>query len=242
MGDLSKFIPPQTSIPFRSSSQKVTTRKTLIPESSNKKPRVQNIRVQQKIKKEQKQIQEDKETLANLESAIPQSNVGFKMLQKMGYILGSPLGKEGSGIAEPVGLVIRRGRGGLGREDPAKEKIRMDEERVSRERRSEEELMAEFGNRQKEQWRTRQVSVSFYKAKAVLEQLENNEVIIVEKSEYDDDGENVKVEEEEITEEDLLEVLMKLRDEFKYCLFCGCQYESEEALLSNCPGTDEDEH
>lgn len=96
--------------------------------------------------------------------------------------------------------------------------------------------------------------------------------------------------------QDLHDVLMKLRDEFNYCLFCGCkvskrkidlyvfrclvvtqncfqmvlkdgiaypipiknpltsfldcvfflslflQYESRDALLSNCPGTDEDDH
>ncbi|KAJ6300527.1 hypothetical protein OIU76_021340 [Salix suchowensis] len=49
-------------------------------------------------------------------------------------------------------------------------------------------------------------------------------------------------EEEEITEEDLQELLMKLRDEYQYCLFCGFQYETVEALLSNCPGINEDDH
>ncbi|PON52228.1 G-patch domain containing protein [Parasponia andersonii] len=41
---------------------------------------------------------------------------------------------------------------------------------------------------------------------------------------------------------DLHDILMKLREEHRYCLFCGFQYESMEALLSNCPGTDEDDH
>ncbi|QCE05207.1 RNA-binding protein 5/10 [Vigna unguiculata] len=41
---------------------------------------------------------------------------------------------------------------------------------------------------------------------------------------------------------ELNSVLMKLRDEFNYCLFCGCKYESSEALLDNCPGTNEDDH
>nr|GFC39966.1 G patch domain-containing protein 11 [Tanacetum cinerariifolium] len=41
---------------------------------------------------------------------------------------------------------------------------------------------------------------------------------------------------------DLHEILMKLRDDFRYCLFCGCQYESMEALLANCPGINEDDH
>ncbi|KAL9274062.1 hypothetical protein AKJ16_DCAP27270 [Drosera capensis] len=42
--------------------------------------------------------------------------------------------------------------------------------------------------------------------------------------------------------EDLQEILTNLRDEHLYCLFCGCQYESSEALLSNCPGINEDDH
>ncbi|GJT09820.1 G patch domain-containing protein 11 [Tanacetum coccineum] len=42
--------------------------------------------------------------------------------------------------------------------------------------------------------------------------------------------------------QDLHEMLMKLRDDFWYCLFCGCQYESMEALLANCPGINGDDH
>ncbi|RYR50956.1 hypothetical protein Ahy_A06g026001 [Arachis hypogaea] len=102
-----------------------------------------------------------------------------------------------------------------------------------------------------------------------LDQLDNREIIEPEKNEDDE-------EEEEITEEDLQEVLMKLRDDHNYCLFCRCkvskqlthntknqtltllkliiiyklnfdfymfrQYESKDALLTNCPGTNEDNH
>ncbi|GJU03158.1 G patch domain-containing protein 11 [Tanacetum coccineum] len=42
--------------------------------------------------------------------------------------------------------------------------------------------------------------------------------------------------------QDLHEILMKPRDDFQYCLLCGCQYESMEALLANCPGINEDDH
>ncbi|MBA0830155.1 hypothetical protein Goarm_014699 [Gossypium armourianum] len=41
---------------------------------------------------------------------------------------------------------------------------------------------------------------------------------------------------------DLQDIVMKLRDEYQYCPFCGFQYESMEALLSSCPGTNEDDH
>ncbi|PWA60212.1 D111/G-patch domain-containing protein [Artemisia annua] len=136
------------------------------------------------------------------------------MLKQMGYTPGSGLG--GSGRVEPVGVEIRRSRAGIGREDPVKEKLRKEEELAWENRRREEELMVDFGCRVKERWRNKRVVVNFHKAKGVLDQLENKE--------------------------DLHEILMKLRDDFRYCLFCGCQYESMEALLDNCPGINEDDH
>ncbi|GJZ24365.1 retrotransposable element Tf2 [Tanacetum coccineum] len=43
-------------------------------------------------------------------------------------------------------------------------------------------------------------------------------------------------------EADLHEILLMLRDDFRYRLLCGCKYESMEALLANCPGINEDDH
>jgi len=45
-----------------------------------------------------------------------------------------------------------------------------------------------------------------------------------------------------ITEEDLQNILSKLRDQYQYCLYCGCKYESAEALAKECPGPNEDDH
>ncbi|XP_022640682.1 uncharacterized protein C6F6.19 isoform X2 [Vigna radiata var. radiata] len=192
-----------------------------------------------KLERERKQQEEDEQTLAKVEAPIPQSNIGFKLLKQMGYTPGSALGKQGSGRAEPVGIEIRRSRAGVGLEDPHKEKRKKEEIMMNRKRRKEEDLMKEFGSRQKSQWQSKRVIINYNKAKAALDQLENRE--IVEPQKNDDDSE-VEEEEEEITEEELNDVLMKLRDEFNYCLFCGCKYESSEALLDNCPGTNEDDH
>lgn len=117
----------------------------------------------------------------------------------MGYTPGSALGKEGSGKAEPVGLDIRRSRAGIGLEDPHKEKRKMEEINTERKKQKEEALMAEFGSRQKSQWRSRRVIVNFMKAKAALDQLENREVIVPQKN--DDEEEEDEEDEEEITEE-----------------------------------------
>lgn len=241
MGDLSKFLPTESSQSSKPKKLPFTGKAFSSSLPSKKKPKIQNWQKQKRLEKERKQSEEDQQTLANMETAIPQSNIGFKLLKQMGYTPGSALGKEGSGRAEPVGLQIRRSRAGIGREDPVKEKARREEEMAERKRRNEEELLQDFGFRQKLQWRSKRVVVNHNKAKAALDQLENREPPIEPDKGEDEEG-GSEEEEDEITEEDLLEILVKLRDEHRYCLFCGCQYESAEALLSDCPGIDEDDH
>ncbi|XP_028777648.1 G patch domain-containing protein 11 [Neltuma alba] len=240
MGDLSQFLPseafgPSESFPGKSSDKKATT-------INSSKKQLKNLSWQErrKLERQKKQQEEDEQTLAKVEAPIPQSNIGFKLLKQMGYTPGSALGKEGSGRAEPVGLAIRRSRAGIGLDDPHKEKRKREEMKVERKKRKEEALMEEFGFRQKSHWQSRKIVSNFKKAKAALDQLENREVIPQknEEEEGDVDEEN----EEEITEEDLQDVLMELRDEHQYCLFCGCKYESNDALLANCPGPNEDDH
>ncbi|XP_027366923.1 G patch domain-containing protein 11 isoform X2 [Abrus precatorius] len=238
MGDLSQFLPSEP--PKLSSSKKISNKKDSSVNSSKNQLKTLSWQERRKLERERKQQEEDEQTLAKVEAPIPQSNIGFKLLKQMGYTPGSALGKQGSGRAEPVRLEIRRSRAGVGLDDPHKEKRKKEEIMMDRKRRKEEDLMKEFGSRQKSQWQSRRVIINYNKAKAALDQLENREIIEPQKNE--DDPEDEKEEEEEITEEDLHDVLMKLRDEFNYCLFCGCQYESMDALLANCPGTDEDDH
>lgn len=138
--------------------------------------------------------------MARIEAPIPQSNIGFKLLKQMGYTPGAALGKEGSGLAEPVGLEIRRSRAGIGRLDPIKEKVKQEEIRAEKKRSHQEALMEEFGSRQKLQWRSRRIVVNYNKAKAALDQLENKEVVEPEKD-NEEEGEQEEEEEEIITEE-----------------------------------------
>ncbi|KAJ4705591.1 G-patch domain [Melia azedarach] len=221
MGDLTQFLTTETSNPTKSPFKKISNSKPVI-QSLKKKTKAVNWHEQRKIERERKQQEEDEQTLAKIEAPIPQSNIGFKLLKQMGYTPGSSLGKDGVGRAEPVGLEIRRSRAGIGREDPYKEKRKREEIEAQRKRRKEEALMEEFGSRQKSQWRSRRVIVNFNKAKTALDQLENKEVV-PEKKGDDEDGEQEEEEEEEITEEDLQDILLKLRDEYHYCLFCGFQ-------------------
>ncbi|XP_010524390.1 PREDICTED: G patch domain-containing protein 11 [Tarenaya hassleriana] len=245
MADLSRFLPPEPSqTSKRVPPRKASDSKTANVEPSRKKPKALSWQERRKAEKEKKQMEEDQQTLARIDTPISESNIGFKLLKQMGYTPGLALGKEGSGRAEPVGLEIRRSRAGIGREHPHKEKRRREEIEADNIKRKEEELMSDFGSRQKSQWRIRRIMVNFRKAKAALDQLENKEVVPEKRNEEEEDGKSgeEEEEEEEITEEDLQEILIKLRDEYRYCLFCGFQYETAEALASNCPGINEDDH
>uniref|UniRef100_A0A803LFV6 G-patch domain-containing protein n=1 Tax=Chenopodium quinoa TaxID=63459 RepID=A0A803LFV6_CHEQI len=196
MGDLSKFIITEPSQPPKPKKLAPKTLSNSSQPPSKKKPKFQTWQHQ----KERKQLEEDEQTLENLQSAIPQSNIGFKLLKKMGYTPGKGLGKEGSvGREEPIGLEIRRSRSGIGREDPAKERVKREKDREVWKKKTEEVMLEDFGVRQKMQWKSKRVVINYNKAKAALDQLENREPA------------------------DLLVLLEKLREEHYYCLFCGCQ-------------------
>ncbi|KAE9604870.1 putative G-patch domain, winged helix-turn-helix DNA-binding domain-containing protein [Lupinus albus] len=244
MADLSRFLPSEDPQPISISSSKkiiISSKKDTPPIKSSKNHLKTTLSWQdrRKLHRERKQQKEDEQTLAKVELPIPQSNIGFKLLKQMGYTPGSSLGKNAFGIVEPVGIQIRRSRAGIGLEDPQKEKRKKEEIMLDRKRKKDEVLMEEFGSRQKSLWQSKRIVINFNKAKAALDQLENRQVVETQKNEDDLEDEE---EEEKITEEELHDVLMKLRDDFNYCLFCGCKYESKDALLDNCPGTNEDDH
>ncbi|KAL6661766.1 hypothetical protein ACP70R_001150 [Stipagrostis hirtigluma subsp. patula] len=176
--------------------------------------------------------------MAGLAEAIPESNVGFRMLKQMGYDPGA------CAAAEPVGIEIRRSRAGLGAEPavapaPAPAAVARTREEAERERRREEEMVVELRARKSTQWRGRRVLWDYRKAEAALAQLENREV---EPPAPEGEEKGSDEEEEVITEEDLLNILAKLRDQHHYCLYCGCKYESADALANECPGLNEDDH
>lgn len=168
------------------------------PSPKPKFPKRLNWQERRRLEKERKQREEDERTRASLEEAIPDSNMGFRMLKMMGYKPGSALGKDGGGMAEPVGLQIRRSRAGIGVEEDAARKERAE---VDRKRRREEDMMAEFGTRQKTQWRSRKVVRDYRKGEAALAQLEKREVVDPPKDNENEEKPEEEEEEEVITEE-----------------------------------------
>ncbi|KAM0883726.1 hypothetical protein ACQ4PT_031449 [Festuca glaucescens] len=240
MGDLSHFLPP-------SPSRSLGVRKH--PPAPAGQARGQAKRAKglpwkerRRQERERSQREEDARTLAGMAEAIPESNVGFKLLKQMGY---DPAARGGD--TEPVGIEIRRSRAGLGAEPPVsaaplpqplEPKTR---EEVEKERKREEEMVEELMARKSTQWKGRRLVWDCRKAEAALAQLENREVAPpAHDSEEKEKGE--EEEEEVITEEGLQNILDKLRYEHCYCLYCGCKYESAEVLADECPGPKEDDH
>lgn len=80
-----------------------------------------------KAKIDAEQTQAPKHTLEEtqreigLSSAISSDNKGFAMLAKMGYKQGDAIGRSTAGIVEPIGIQLKSGRGGLGRETALKQ-------------------------------------------------------------------------------------------------------------------------
>ncbi|KAF3331123.1 G patch domain-containing protein 11 [Carex littledalei] len=197
MGDLSQFLPSDLS----ASSDKLPRGKRQPQQQPSKwgsKTKRMSWQEQKQLDRARKQREEDERTRENLEKAIPDSNVGFKLLQRMGYKPGSAIGKDSSGPTEPIGVGIRRSRAGLGVDE---ERARKEEEELERKRRKADDMKEEFEEYQRVRWKGRQVRAHFHKAEATLAQLEKREVVPEPKEEDGDEAEKEEEEEQIITEE-----------------------------------------
>ena len=192
-----------------------------------------------------------------LSTKLDSSNKGFAMLEKMGYKAGQGLGPAGTGRENPVEVVVKEGRSGLGR-DEAMRRIAMEKCRIIEQRTKEivsDFDPAAFRAQMREKHLARRNESDLYKAqKSCLEMDSSKEFsepaepwfwpkIAEAKPEGDEE------EEEEEAEEDLFSVgeklsllLTYLRVEHHYCLYCGIKYDSEQDMLGNCPGPAREDH
>lgn len=77
------------------------------------------------FKKPKTYKEQEKETREKgLSTAISADNIGFKLLQKMGYKEGKSLGKSDAGIKEPINVVLKESTSGVGREKHIEEIIK----------------------------------------------------------------------------------------------------------------------
>jgi hypothetical protein len=105
---------------------------------------------------------------SGLHNPLGESNVGFKLLAKMGFKQGTGLGKEQQGTAAPVEVLVKAGRRGLG----VDEEERRREETFKR-RRVEDatNLRSDFLARQRAGFEARQVARDLERARTLCEAL-----------------------------------------------------------------------
>ncbi len=212
MGDLSHFLPPPTpSSPSRSLGRR---RQPPAQQAQGQGKRAKGVvpwQERRRRDRERKQREEDERTMAGLAEAIPETNVGFRLLKRMGY---DPAAGGGAG-AEPVGIEIRRSRAGLGAEPAVSVAPPQPSAEVAEgERRRVEEMAVELRARQSTQWRSRRVVWDYRKAEAALAQLENREA-----APPPPEGEEKAEEEEEevITEEVIVRCYFQFSPIFFIC-------------------------
>ena len=164
---------------------------------------------------------------------------------------GKGLGREGEGIVDPLGLNLKRGREGLGFDEPEvikKPKIANDEEIKS----CTDEMINEFAVRQKDRFKEKKITGQLKASVCVCYKLDLEKEI----------GDNLllpydylpierKKDEEQFPREELsltkkIEIFegitFYLRKTHLYCFFCSNLYQSEEELEKLCPGLTEDDH
>lgn len=127
--------------------------------------------------KKRKQVESVESRLRNsgLSTAIPSSNIGFKLLQKQGYTPGKGLGNGIHVRSEPIEVDLKRGRGGLGIDAVLREKAKMLEEK---EKKKIEEFQMnslviekEFHEMRKVKWESKKIARDVAKAKSALRDL-----------------------------------------------------------------------
>jgi len=196
-----------------------------------------------------------------LTTALSEENKGFKLLKVMGYKEGQGLGKDASGSAEPLPLLVKRGRSGIGQEEKKRKQV----EKASTKRvKLEANLLTTFKDRMKDKFSSKKVENQLKSAIAVCRNMDEvkgviSNPLLAEKDEDNGDTKEPKVlllgngsellgnssesvNEVDYTTMELGLILQYMRDEYLYCFFCGEKFDNKEDLDTNCPGLTEEDH
>lgn len=259
------------SCPFPISLQEV--RPSLV-QDRGKKRQIEVETKKEEQRKRQREVTAASGTVDNarlqqtLSQPLSADNKGFQLLAKMGYKAGSGLGKQPDARTEPVGITIKTGRGGLGREAAIAELAAKRQElrrahllqRAGIE--SGEEISTEaYRRRATQKAEERKLQFDIRRCQQTCESLDLKAGVTEpdleffwppkpkEEEESDAEGEPEAPEEEEVPTEELyspaeqLELLTGyLRTAYSFCYWCGTHYEGAADLDSNCPGLTRDDH
>ncbi|XP_076341695.1 G patch domain-containing protein 11-like isoform X2 [Tachypleus tridentatus] len=217
--------------------------------SLKRKHEIEKQQIESKKRNFQKPVRqlEEENRLQGLSNALPENNKGFAMLQKMGYKPGMSLGKKDSGIKQPIPLVVKANRTGLGKE--AEDKIQAEKKKafylamVKRKAEDAENAKTNFQQYSRNKIAQKRLLTDLRNSQKACEQLDksidievphepwfwpHSEMTDANLNESDDDDNAEKEEEEELDPSEKLEILTAyLRSTHFYCVWCGTAHEGE---------------
>ncbi|KAG8197422.1 hypothetical protein JTE90_014907 [Oedothorax gibbosus] len=246
---------------------KEDVRPGLLPKAAKRKLEIEKKRIESnkifKVKS-RKELEEESRNIG-LDSAIGSDNIGFAMLQKMGYKPGMKLGPQKSttsdrGLMEPIRVKVKNDKGGLGREEEIRKRIEKREtkrQKIKFYREKETEILTEeFRERMRNKCGDRQAMRDLIKCQKVCQQLDEENGVRepmrpwfwYQQEKEVDDKEDEEEEEDEETVDDLLPeekinfITEYIHPKYFYCVWCCIKFENEEDLNSNCPGPEKFNH
>lgn len=187
-------------------------------------------------------VDEKKSLHAGLNRPIGAGSFGMRMLEKMGFKQGEGLGKDGSGIKEPIPIKMKSNKQGIGSEES--EKRKKEEENYNRNLKIIRDQLQynmrkqQFAERVKERENQKKVIRDLRQAQFAIEVLDekhgrsSNPLLIADDDECDID----------VLSMHLRKMIEYLRSTYFYCIYCGCEYNDEQDLATSCPGWTRDVH
>ncbi|CAG8634173.1 2044_t:CDS:2 [Dentiscutata erythropus] len=168
---------------------------------------------------------------------------GLRLLKKMGYEKGKPLGKDSSGITEPISIEMKSDKSGLGLSTELKHKAETElAKKVKRAKISEES----FIERVRQEHVEKKTNARLNKAQRVCENLDTRKGIMDNVfwfSKEDEEIDEEPSEFEKLSSEEKFDCVLKyIREKYNYCFWCGCEYSDVKELEQLCPGINEDDH
>ncbi|KAI9877998.1 MAG: hypothetical protein M1830_002195 [Pleopsidium flavum] len=148
--------PPPTSNPATADEEDDYMSMTITePSAPKEKETYTQRRIRKQRESEAKSRPQPTTTASLASSALPPSNKGFQMLAKLGFTPGSTLGAPSNpnARAEPLGVVVKEDRGGVGLDSERKRKVREEMEGEAKRVRAEEGEYRERVGREREERR-----------------------------------------------------------------------------------------
>jgi hypothetical protein len=224
--------------------------------SASKRPIGTEAAVSIPSKRQVLQVMEEK-LIEGVNTTISTESKGFKLLQKFGYTEGG-LGKDKSGIANPIPIAVRIGeqnRSGIGLEHEKKRKTDKFNDDIQKIAVLRESMVNDYQARLTYENEVKRARKYVYGAEKIIYEYDTREnidkhhlwprhVLKELTSPGDDEDDDESNDDKEIVAElndqeifqRLQECLIYVREKYCYCYFCGCRYDDADDLVMNCPG------